>query len=156
MINYIRREIKFLLYLVVIFVLVLVIFPLIVGQQPDYTMNDIWQDRRMLMFMVLILAYALIYPFIAYTTIKRHLNGSFEDNRAVFEKAFEGLQYIKVLDTPEKIIYRKKSHFARFMHWYEDSIVILPNENPVIISGLRKAVTRIDRIVDQLLIRSAE
>jgi Na+(H+)/acetate symporter ActP len=156
MIDYIRREIKFIVYLAVIFVLVLVVFPLITGQKPGITWNDVLRDQRMLMFLGLILAYALIYPLIAYTKVKRHLNGTFNDSREVFEKAFETLQYIKTLDTPEKIVYRKKSHFTRFVQWYEDSIVILPTENPVIMSGMRKSVTRIDRIIDHLLMKASE
>lgn len=155
MINYIRRELKFLIYLFIIFVLVLVIIPLIIGQQPKISWNELMQEQRLQIFLVLLLAYALVYPVIAYTSVKRHLNGSFDDNREVFEKTFDTLGYIKTLDSPEKIIYRKKSAFVRFLQWYEDSIVIIPGDNPVIISGLRKAVTRIDRIVDQLLLKGA-
>jgi hypothetical protein len=155
MINYIRRELKFLIYLSIIFVLVLVIIPLIIGQQPKISWNELMQESRLQVFLVLLLAYALVYPVIAYTSVKRHLNGSFEDNREVFEKTFDTLGYIKTLDSPEKIVYRKKSAFVRFLQWYEDAIEIIPGENPVIISGLRKAVTRIDRIVDQLLLKGA-
>ena len=152
--DYIRREIKFLLYLVIVFVLVLVVLPLITGQKPNYKFNELLQDQRMLLFLGLVLAYALAYPFIAYVTVKRHLNGGFGDSREVFEKVFESLQYIKVLETPDKIIYRKKSKLSRFMQWYEDRVIILPEENPVLISGLRKSVTRIDRMMDQMLMKA--
>jgi hypothetical protein len=151
--DYIRREIKFILYLAVIFILVLVVLPLITGNKPDYNFDELLHDQRMLFFMGLVVAYALAYPFIAYVTIKRHLNGTFEDNRAVFEKAFESQQFIKVLDTPERIIYRKKSKLTRFAQWYEDRVEIHPEENPVTLSGSRKSVTRIDRLVDQLLMK---
>jgi len=152
--DYIRREIKFIIYLAVIFVIVLVVLPLVTGQKPNYNFNELLRDQRMLFFLALILAYAVGYPFIAYVTIKRHLNGTFEDNREIFEKAFESQQFIKIQDTPEKIIYRKKSKLTRFVQWYEDHVEIHPQENPVTLSGLRKSVTRIDRLVDQMLMKN--
>ncbi len=155
--DYIRRTAKFIFYMVVIFFLVLYVLPLITGgKTPKVTFTEIMLNRKFVILLAVLLAYSFVYPLIAFTSIKRHLNGSFAENRDVFEKAFETLQYIKTEETPEKIAYRRKSQFARFVQWYEDSVVIFPNENPVIISGMRKAVTRIDRLIDQFLIRASQ
>jgi len=155
--DYIRRTAKFIIYLAIIFIVVLFIVPLIIGGKvPEISLSDIFNNQRMVLFLGLILAYTLVYPLVAFAKLKRHLNGTFEDNRAVFEKAFETLNYIKILDTPDKIVYRKKTQFSRFIQWYEDGITISPHENPVVISGMRKPVKRIDRLIDQLLIRVAE
>jgi len=155
--DYIRRSGKFIIYMAFIFVVVLVIFPMISrGKAPNITLSDLLHNQRFTLFFGLLLAYALVYPLITFTKIKRHLNGTFADNREVFEKAFETFQYIKTEETPDKIVYRRKSKFARFAQWYEDSIVIDLTENPLIISGMRKAVTRIDRIIDHLLIKASE
>jgi hypothetical protein len=155
--DYIRRAGKFLFYMVVIFALVLIVFPLISGgKTPRVTWDDIIHNQRSSFLLLLFLAYSFVYPLIAFAKIKRHLNGTFADNREVFEKAFDTLQYIKTEETADKIVYRRKSKFARFAQWYEDSIVIDVTQNPIIISGLRKAVTRIDRIIDQLLIKASE
>jgi hypothetical protein len=121
------------------------------GQKPDFSFNEIIHEQRMIIFLVLIVAYALVYPVIAYIKVKRHLNGSFNDNREIFEKAFSTFEYIKSEESPDKIVYRKKSKFVRFIQWYEDGVVILPSENPVIISGMRKSVTRIDKMIDHLI-----
>jgi hypothetical protein len=155
--DYVRRSAKFIIYLAVIFILVLVIYPLISnGTSIRVTFTEMIRNQKFLLFLGFLLAYALIYPLVAFVKIKRHLNGSFDDNRGVFEKAFDTLHYIKIVDTPDKIVYRRKSQFARFAQWYEDSIVIYPHENPVVLSGMRKAVTRIDRLIDQFLIRASE
>lgn len=155
--DYLRRAAKFIIYLAVIFILVLVIYPLLShGTAPRITFREILQNQKFVLFLCFLLAYALIYPFVAFTKVKRHLNSSFDNNRNVFEKAFETLNYIKTEDTPDKIVYRRKSQFIRFVQWYEDSVTVYPNENPVIISGMRKAVTRIDRLIDQYLIRASE
>jgi hypothetical protein len=155
--DYMRRAGKFIIYMVVIFMLVLVIFPMISGRKmPGLTWNNFIHNQRFIIFFGFLLAYSFVYPLIAFVSIKRHLNGTFANNREVFEKAFDTLQYIKTEETPDKIVYRRKSKFVRFSQWYEDSIVIDTTENPVVISGLRKAVTRIDRIIDQLLIKASE
>jgi len=155
--DYIRRAGKFIIYMVVIFVLVLVLFPMISGGKiPGITWNDFIENQRFTIFFGFLMAYSFVYPLIAFVRIKRHLNGTFANNREVFDKAFDTLQYIKTEETPDKIVYRRKSKFARFAQWYEDSIVIDTTENPVVISGMRKAVTRIDRIIDHLLIKASE
>jgi hypothetical protein len=145
------------LYMVVIFALVLIVMPMITGNESSrLSWNDLQSNSQLQILMVFFLGYSLIYPLIGFTKIRHHLNGSFEQNRDVFEKAFETLNFIKTIDSPDKIVYRRKSKLARFLQWYEDDVVIIPNENPVILSGLRKSVTRIDRIIDHLLIKGSE
>jgi extradiol dioxygenase family protein len=73
-----------------------------------------------------------------------------------FEKAFEMLDYIKIEDTPDRIVYRKKSKFSRLAQWYEDEITVSLAENPVIISGFRKWIIRIDRVIDQLILKESK
>jgi hypothetical protein len=155
--DYIRRTAKFIIYLAFIFVLVLFILPLIShGKMPTISFSEVLNNQKFLLFFGFLLAYSLIYPAVAFTKVKRHLNGSFAENRAVFEKVFDALQFIKTEETPERTVYRRKSQFTRFIQWYEDSVVIYTTENPVIISGLRKAVIRIDRMIDQFLIKASE
>jgi hypothetical protein len=149
--DYLRREIKFLIYIIVIFVVFLVVVPMLGGQKPAYTFDEILSDRRMLMFLVLIAGYSLVYPVIAFTTVKRYLNGSYNDNKEYFEKAFTETGFEKTVDSREKIVYRKTSRLTRFLQWGEDKVVIDPNANPVTISGLRKNVKRIDVIIDRYL-----
>lgn len=155
--DYLRRTVKFILYMAVIFFLVLVLYPLLTqGISPSATLREMFQNQKFMLFLAFLLVYALLYPLVGFSKIKRHLNGTFADNRGIFEKAFETLNYIKTAEDPDRIVYRRKSRYARFAQWYEDSIVISPNENPVVISGMRKNVTRIDRLVDQFLIRASE
>jgi len=149
--DYFRREIKFLIYIVIVFFIVLVIVPLLGGQKPAYSLDQLIHDRRMMMFLILIFAYSLVYPVIAFTTIKRYLNGNYSDNREHFEKAFEALGFEKAVDTSESVVYRKKSRLTRFLQWGEDQVVINPTDNPVTISGLRKNVKRLDAMIDQYL-----
>lgn len=140
-----------------IFIIVLVVLPLITdGKTPTVTLDELIHNQRFILFFTFLFAYALVYPLIAFVKLKRHLNGTFTDNREVIEKVFEALQYIKTEEKEGKIVYRRKSQFARFSQWYEDSVILETSENPVIISGMRKAVTRIDKMIDHFLFRSSE
>jgi hypothetical protein len=140
-----------------IFVLVLVVLPLITHDAvPGITFDEFVHNRKFLLLFGLLLVYAFAYPLIAFVRVKRHLNGTYASNRSFIEKAFETLQYIKTEETPDKTVYRKISKITRFFQWYEDAVIIYTNENPIIISGLRKAVVRIDRLIDQYLIRASE
>lgn len=155
--DYVRRFVKVLLYFGIFFVLVFGLFPMFGdGKNSTESLTNLLQNQKALLVFGLIFIYCLLYPLITFVNIKRHLNSSFEENRQVFEKVFDSLQYVKTSETPDMIIYRKKSKFARFAQWYEDEIIIRPAENPVIISGMRKMAVRIDRMIDQMLLRQSE
>jgi len=155
--NYIRRSAKFIIYILLIFILILGIIPLIGEGKPlTVSFHDLIQNNRFTLMFGLLIAYGLVYPLISFVSIKRHLNSTFAENRDKFERAFAALNYIMVEETPEKIVYRKKSKFSRLAQWYEDKITVTTTENPVIISGFRKWVIRLDRIIDQYLIKENE
>jgi len=138
-----------------LFFIVVVAIPIISGSQIG-PLSDIFGDQRSRILLILIISYCFIYPFVAFVKMKRHLNGSFEQNREFFDKAFETYNYVKTLDTPEKLVYRKKATAGKILQFYEDGITVLPQENPVIISGNRKFVLRIYRMIDQLLIKNQQ
>jgi hypothetical protein len=152
--DYIRRSAKFILYIVLIFFIVLGLYPLMkYGKPLSVSMSDLLNNSRFTTMFGILMVYGMLYPMIAFTKIKRHLNGSFEQNRDKIERAFEKLEYIKTQDDPGKVVFRKKSKFARLVQWHEDEITLYTNENPVIISGFRKRVIRADKMIDLELSR---
>lgn len=153
--NYLRRLVKFSLYVVVIIAIAIYVIPAVSGKEPTDLVGRL-KDPKLQLFWIFILVYTLIFPLIGYTRIQRHLNGTFLQNRDAFEKAFEMLDYIKIEESQDHIVYRRRSKFARFMQIYEDGIVVIPGDNPVIISGMRKTVKRIDRMLDQLLVKESD
>lgn len=147
--DYIRRAAKFILYILLIFFVVLGLYPLIkYGKSLSVSMNEMLNNSRFTTMFGLLMVYGMLYPMIAFVKIKRHLNGTFEQNRDKIERAFEKLEYVKSQDAPGIVAFRKKSQFARFVQWHEDEITIYTNENPVIISGFRKRVIRVDKMID--------
>jgi hypothetical protein len=147
--DYIRRSAKFILYIVLIFFVVLGLYPLMkYGKSLSDSLTDLLANSRFTTMFGILIVYGMLYPMIAFVKIKRHLNGSFEQNREKIERAFEKLEYVKTQDVPGKVAFRKKSQFARLVQWHEDEITLYTNENPVIISGFRKRVLRVDKLID--------
>ncbi len=154
--DYIRRAAKFIVYIVLIFILILGVFPLISQGKPlMQTMHELLQNSRFTLMFGLLIAYGLVYPMISFVKVKRHLNSPFDENRDKFEKAFKSLDYIKTVEYPDKIVFRKRRHLSRLLQWHEDEITVYTSEDPVIISGTRKWVLRIDRIIDQYLMKES-
>jgi hypothetical protein len=152
--DYIRRSAKFILYIVLIFFVVLGLYPMIkYGKSMSVSLTDLLNNSRFTTMFGLLVVYGMFYPMIAFVKIKRHLNGSFEQNRDKIERAFEKLEYVKTEDVPGKVAFRKKSQFARLVQWHEDEITLYTDENPVIISGFRKRVIRADKMIDLELSR---
>jgi hypothetical protein len=152
--DYIRRAAKFILYIVLIFFVVLGLYPLMkYGKPLQDSLRDLLSNSRFTTMFGILMVYGMLYPMIAFVKIKRHLNGSFEQNRDKIERAFEKLEYVKTEDVPGKVVFRKKSQFARLVQWHEDEITLNTGENPVIISGFRKRVIRVDKLIDVELSR---
>lgn len=152
--DYIRRAAKFILYIVLIFFIVLGLYPLMkYGKPLSDSLRDLLNNSRFTTMFGILMVYGFLYPMIAFVKIKRHLNGSFEQNRDKIERAFEKLEYVKTEDVPGKVVFRKKSQFARMVQWHEDEITLYTDENPVIISGFRKRVIRVDKLIDLELSR---
>jgi hypothetical protein len=152
--DYIRRSAKFILYIVLIFFIVLGLYPLLkYGKPIPDSLREMLNNNRFTSMFGILMVYGMLYPMIAFVKIKRHLNGSFEQNRDKIERAFEKLEYIKTLDVPGKVAFRKKSQFARLVQWHEDQITLYTDENPVIISGFRKRVLRVNKLIDLELSR---
>ena len=99
--DYIRRSAKFILYIVLIFFVVLGLYPLMkYGKPLSDSMGDLLNNSRFTTMFGILMVYGMLYPMIAFTKIKRHLNGSFEQNRDKIERAFEKLEYVKTQDVP--------------------------------------------------------
>lgn len=154
MIQYIRRLIKILIYALFIIGVILVIIPVLTGNTSiSETFQELIGQRRFIIIMLLFAVYSLLYPVIGFTKMKRYINGSFDENRTFFEGAFNALDYIKIMESGQEIVYRKRSKLTRALQLWEDEVILDTSDNPVIISGMRKAVIRINRRLEQSLLK---
>ncbi len=154
MIQYIRRFVKILIYALFFVSLLLIIIPVMTGDTSiSETFRELTGQKRFIIIMLLFAVYTLLYPIIGFTKMKRYINGSFDENRVFFEGAFDALNYIKIKESGQQIVYRKRSKLTRALQLWEDEIILDASDNPVIITGMRKAVIRINRLLEQSLLK---
>lgn len=154
MIIYLRRMVKYLLVFALIFFLFLIVLPAVSANRSmsDSFMDIISNDRsRILLILILIMAF--IYPVISFVKKERYLNGDFLKNREDIEKALSDLHYILLNEEGPKLVYRKKSGFMRMMYYWEDKIEIDISNNPILITGVRKEIKRLEKILDNYLLK---
>ena len=66
-------------------------------------------------------------------------------------KEFEQAGYVKMDEDEEKLTFRMKNKFTRFMRAYEDTVTITKGEAPLILSGNRKDILRLASRIEYAL-----
>ncbi|MBN2274139.1 MAG: hypothetical protein JXK95_07390 [Bacteroidales bacterium] len=148
-----RRFIKFFLFIIILFFIMLFLIPLLTrGVSFEETYYMITSNQRMRLILILLFAYAFIYPLINYTKKERYITGLFEDNRSAIEEVMEATGYVKLREENAQLIYRRKSKFARIIMMGEDRVEIDSSVKPLIFSGPRRDLKRIDILMDEKLL----
>ncbi len=154
MLIYLRRMVKYLLVIALFFFLLLIVLPSISESRPmSDTFLEIISNDRSRVILLLILLVAFFYPLIGFVKKERYLNSDFQKNRADIEKALSDLHYTLQDESGSILTYRKKSGFMRLMYYGEDKIEIDSTDNPIIISGLRKEIRKLDKMLDNYLLK---
>ncbi len=151
--TYIRRLVKFLLFILIIFFIILFVYPwLKSGQTFRDTFEVLAGSKNIRLVLLFVIIYALLYPLINFRKKERYINGTFDDNREDIEKTMEALNYTKITEDNEKIVYKRKSRFARVVMLGEDAIEICKSVKPIIFSGPLRDLKRIDALLDSKLL----
>ena len=103
---------------------------------------------KMLLIFVII---AAIYPGLTFVKKEVMIEGDFEDHRDKIMKEFEQAGYVKTDEDEEKLTFRMKNKFTRFMRAYEDTVTITKGEAPLILSGNRKDILRLASRIEYAL-----
>lgn len=143
---YIRRVLKYVVFISVIVLILLI--PRYSGQ--GLTVKEIYNQTPL--FFTLLFIYIFIYPFLVFGRKERHLNGTFEANRETIFQVLEENHFVKTVETPEKIIFRKRSVLSRIITMGEDALEIDVTQNPIYFSGYRKDLKRIEIMLDRKLL----
>ncbi|MBN1415768.1 MAG: hypothetical protein JW973_11760 [Bacteroidales bacterium] len=152
--SYSRRLIKFLLFVIVVFFVLLFLWPLLSkGVSLEETYHSIVINQRMVMILVILLAYCFLYPLINFGKKERYISGNFADNRSIFEETMQEAGYLKKAEDGSALVYKKKSVFSRIMMLGEDTVEIDTKANPLIIDGPKRDLRKIDALLDSKLLK---
>lgn len=94
---------------------------------------------------------AAVYPGLTFVRKEVMIEGDFEDHRDKIMKEFEQAGYEKTDEDTERLTFRIKNKFTRFMRAYEDAVTITKGEAPLILSGNRKDILRLASRIEYTL-----
>lgn len=142
--KYLIRSIKYLIYFVLIFFLIVgLIYFFSTQKQSGLSFTEMFQEGSFPKLAIFFLAVAVIYPALGFGKRNLYLNGDYSKYADIIDSAMRDLDYEKASEEEGKVIYRCTSHSKRLGRMYEDAITFDVSDNPVVIEGFRKDTTRV-------------
>lgn len=140
--RYFIRATRYLLYVIVIFVVVFSIMNLTGYSQITPEILDIFiKSPQAMVMMLVVLALVIVHPFIAY--IKRPFGVDLSANHKHVVALFDSYGYVLESESDQEMIFRTKSKVRRLLSPYEDAIIIDLKAFPTTIEGNRKTVVKV-------------
>lgn len=156
-----KRVIRSVKYFFIFIVLVSIFVCILVLLTPNHTYEHIFatspEDRALFKYgswwqmLVIFALIAAIYPGLTFVKKEVMIKGDFEDHRDKIMKEFEQAGYVKTDEDEEKLTFRIRNKFTRFMRAYEDAVTITKGEAPLILSGNRKDILRLASRIEYAL-----
>ena len=154
---YLRRAVKSVLYIAIIFLLVFgLIYVLSETKDPNMSFFDFTIPKHNRLYLLgFILIFGLFYPFITFIKKNVYLSRSFEEDREGILLIFETSGYEKVSEEGTKIYFRPKSKLSRFMRMMEDTVELDYSDNPIVLNGMRKETYRLGKHIEYMSTRQS-
>ncbi|MEZ7873533.1 MAG: hypothetical protein QMB82_08490 [Bacteroidales bacterium] len=144
--QYITRALKYAIYLGVVFVLIVSVFSLTSSGEFDY--KNLFRPGTGYQLIIFFVAVSLFYPIFGFAKRKVYLNNGFANDREKIMEIFTNSKYSVISETADTIQFKHNSPMLRLMRMYEDTITVNISDNPIVIEGLRKDVSRIARTIE--------
>ncbi len=144
--QYLTRVVKYLVYLVIVFVLVIAIFSL--TSKSSFSFSNLFREGTELQIVIFLLVMSVIYPFFGYARKKVYLNKSFTEDKIKILDVMEKSRFEVESESGNTLSFRHKSFVVRMFRMFEDRIILDYSDNPIAIEGQRKEVYRIARMIE--------
>ncbi len=142
--RYLIRSIKYLIYFVLIFFLIVgLIYLFSTQKQSGLSFAEMFQEGSFPKLAIFFIFVAATYPALGFGKRQLHLNGEYSKYADIIDLAMRDLEYEKSSEEGSKVVYRCASHTKRLGRMYEDAITFDVSGNPVVIEGFRKDTTRV-------------
>lgn len=145
--KYALRAVKYFVYIAIIFCIVVLILFYTSSHTADMTVFDLFKEGAWWKILVFLLAISAIYPIFGFATKEMYGDLDFAGKRDVIIKAMEQYNYVLCNQTPTSFTFRHKNMAIRIIRMMEDEVVIDFSSKPATISGLRKEVFRVGRLI---------
>ena len=142
--KYLIRSIKYLIYFVLIFFLIVgLIYFFSTQKQSGLSFTEMFQEGSFPKLAIFFLIVAALYPALGFGKRNLYLNGEYSRYADIIDLAMRDLEYEKTSGEGGMVVYRCASHSKRLGRMYEDAITFDTSGNPVVIEGFRKDTTRV-------------
>lgn len=142
--RYFIRSVKYLVYFLVIFLLIVSIVYLFSSQKAaGMSFSSLFKEGSLPQLAVFFAIVAAIYPALGFHRRPLYLNGKFSEYRDLIDEEMDVRGYELDKEDDSQICYRQKGAYARLSRMYEDRVTFFITEEPVKVEGLRKDVLRI-------------
>lgn len=161
----VRRIVRSVKYLFVFLILACIILCIVTLITPGAKLTDLLKpmseggmlkDGAWWQMLLLFGAIAVVYPGLVFVKKEVMIEGNFEDHRNKIIKEFEDAGYEQTGEDEEKLHFRLRNRFTRFMRAYEDEVTITKGEAPLILNGNRKEILRLESRITYALSRETE
>ena len=147
--KYVIRALKYLLYfLVIFFIIVAIVWLLNRTKMPDASFTELFKEGSLPQMAIFFVVIAAIYPALGFVKRKIYTNGDFAKYENLIGGVMEQMGFEFEKEDEETKCYRIKSRYMRGTRMGEDRVTFFRNEDPIICEGLRKDVDRIARNID--------
>lgn len=136
---YLRRSLKYLLYLIVLLVVIFGVMELTSTGNFD-RFDEIFLSRRGLLLLVMMVALSAFYPKFGF--VRREVKANLEADRDKIEKALRMGGYELRGEDNDVMTFRAASALKRFMALGEEEIRVSADDNYIVVEGLRKEVVK--------------
>lgn len=141
--KYLVRAVKYLLYFVLFFAIIVLILFLLQGKKQGLAITDMFEEGsfpKLIGFFVLV---AAIYPALGFKKRELHLNGHFSQYVKLVDDVMTNMGYIKESDSAEKVTYRIAKTSQKMSRMFEDRITFNITEETVMLEGYSKDLVRV-------------
>jgi hypothetical protein len=122
----------------------------------DASFWRLFEQGRPLEMLFLFVAFAVIYPFIGFVTVKIYINKPLDDDKNKILELFAQRKYMLISDENKTLTFRPKNKLHRLTRMYEDALELNYSDTILKFRGLRRDIYRIKRALEELARQSAE
>lgn len=142
--TYIKRSVKFLLALVVLYAAAMLLMSKTGATllTPQQMAMNLLMSRRGLILVGVVLVWTALYPKVGF--VVRHVEADMTGDRERIENAFIRSGYTLVKDDGERLTFRAANLFKRLRLLFEDEVTVSQYGQWVVIDGIRRSVAEIE------------
>lgn len=145
--KYAIRAIKYFFYIAIIFSIVVLILFYTSQHSDQITVLDLFKEGAWWKILLFLVAISAIYPIFGFAKKEIYGEYDFVGKRDEVISAMKSYNYVLSGETSVSLKFKHKNGIIRALRMFEDEVTIDFSSKPATISGLRREVFRVGRVI---------